>query len=135
MTSPQSGTARRVRGLAWWWGPVLLYAVAMFAVSAVSRPPAIASVRGFDKLLHLVQYAGFGALFCRAVHRGGAGRTGGRLLLTAWALGTLYGATDELHQHFVPNRVADPWDLLADSVGSLCGAALYYAGVAGTRRS
>ncbi len=113
--------------LLWWWGPVLLYAATIFAVSALSTAPQVASVRGFDKVLHFVEYAGFGALFGRAFFRGGAGLGARASLLAAWALGTLYGLTHELHQLFVPNRVADPWDLLADSAGSLCGAALHYA--------
>lgn len=128
MTGQGPSSSSKAAWLAWWWGPVLLYAAAIFAVSALSSPPAMPQVRGFDKLVHLVEYAGFGALFSRAIYQRGAGRSARSSFIAAWALGTLYGLTDELHQLFVPGRVADAWDLLADSAGSLCGAALHFAG-------
>jgi len=33
----------------------------------------------------------------------------------------IYGATDEIHQYFVPNRDSDVFDWLADVVGALVG--------------
>jgi VanZ family protein len=37
-------------------------------------------------------------------------------------IGSIYGGLDELHQHFVPNRVVDPYDWVSDTLGSLAGA-------------
>jgi VanZ family protein len=37
------------------------------------------------------------------------------------ALGALYGVTDEVHQGYVPGRMPDPWDWVADVVGLLIG--------------
>ena len=34
---------------------------------------------------------------------------------------TLYGISDEIHQHFVPTRSADIWDAAADMLGSIVG--------------
>ncbi len=42
-----------------------------------------------------------------------------------WA--TLYGALDEVHQYFVPNRYADFFDLVADAIGAICGARLVHS--------
>jgi VanZ family protein len=39
----------------------------------------------------------------------------------------LYGASDELHQMFVPGRTAAFDDLLADTIGALVGASLCWA--------
>jgi VanZ family protein len=37
----------------------------------------------------------------------------------------LWGYLDEVHQAFVPGRTADAWDLFADFLGSIAGAAIY----------
>jgi VanZ family protein len=37
-------------------------------------------------------------------------------------LSSLYGVTDELHQAFVPGRVASIGDLVADSIGAFTGS-------------
>ena len=39
-----------------------------------------------------------------------------------------YGVTDEIHQWFIPFRVMDPYDILANSVGGILGIALVHAG-------
>jgi len=36
---------------------------------------------------------------------------------------TLYGISDEIHQHFVPSRTADIADMIADVAGSIMGVA------------
>ena len=42
----------------------------------------------------------------------------------AWAFATLYAATDEFHQLFVPARAGMVTDVLVDSAGAFVGAAL-----------
>jgi VanZ family protein len=74
-----------------------------------------------DKLLHAAAYAVLGALV--------RGAFGVRLrpwvgLSLAIAVGTAYGASDEWHQSFVPNRSSDSGDLAADAVGAAAGAAV-----------
>ena len=39
----------------------------------------------------------------------------------AFALGTLYAVTDELHQMFVPGRMGRPLDVAIDALGVACG--------------
>ncbi|MCI0850005.1 MAG: VanZ family protein [Chloroflexi bacterium] len=39
----------------------------------------------------------------------------------AFAVAVLYGVTDELHQTFVPGRVASEADLVLDAMGALLG--------------
>jgi len=73
-----------------------------------------------DKLLHAVAYAVLGALVFRSL----SPRLGvARAVAVAALVATAYGATDEWHQSYVPNRTADPGDLAADAVGALAGAA------------
>jgi VanZ family protein len=41
-----------------------------------------------------------------------------RQLFIAWVLATLYSATDEFHQSFVPGRYPSAFDVLIDTVGA-----------------
>lgn len=45
----------------------------------------------------------------------------------AWAAGTFYAATDELHQSFVAGRNGSLFDVCLDSVGVLVGVAVVWA--------
>lgn len=47
--------------------------------------------------------------------------------LWSWLAGTLYAATDEWHQVFVPGRDGRIWDVLLDSAGVLTGVLLAMA--------
>jgi len=69
----------------------------------------------WDKVYHALNF-GVLALFLRLAS--------GRAWL-AVLLASLYGATDELHQAFVPGRSADPADWLADTLGALAAVLLY----------
>ena len=44
--------------------------------------------------------------------------------LLPWAIATLYAATDELHQLFVPGRACSITDVCIDSVGAAVGVAV-----------
>jgi VanZ family protein len=46
----------------------------------------------------------------------------------AFVIAVTYGLSDELHQHFVPGRSMDPFDLLTDAAGA--ATALWIAGLA-----
>ena len=102
------------------WGPPLLWAAAVFALSSQPVLIPLPSVLGWDKLQHTAAYAVGGALIARALGRGG------RFPWLAVALGSLYGASDEVHQLFVRNRSSDPVDWMADTLGVLAGVALWH---------
>jgi VanZ family protein len=101
------------------WGPPLLWATAIFVASSRPTVPQLPSVLGWDKLQHSGAYAVGGLLLARAL---GGGRRGALLALL---LGSLYGASDEIHQLFVRNRSSDPVDWLADTLGVIAGVALW----------
>jgi VanZ family protein len=96
---------------------------AIFHLSSESDPlPAVTAVV-WDKVLHLAEYGGLGLLLCRAF-------LGERLALVPAAVlailvTSLYGASDEWHQLFVPERTSDVQDWLADSLGATVGAASF----------
>ena len=45
-----------------------------------------------------------------------------RVVMTAIAISSLYGVSDEFHQRFVPGRDFDVFDMAADALGSIAGA-------------
>jgi VanZ family protein len=96
----------------------------IFALSAQPDPlPFLpAGLFTYDKLLHACEYAVLGFLSCRALLAGGLAPT--RALLVALALASLYGASDEIHQLYVPNRTCDVKDWVADTAGAALGVAL-----------
>jgi VanZ family protein len=100
-----------------WAPPLLLMAVIFF----FSAQPNLSSGLGWidhvgRKFIHASEYALLCFLWWRAL------RT--RLdpvvaLLPAWAITTLYAATDEFHQTFVAGRHGSPVDVLIDATGVL----------------
>jgi hypothetical protein len=115
-----------------YWTLTTWYASVIFHFSAMSNPVAglpvsigvtIAQVEasGFDKVLHFLEFAGFGFLLYKAMRT-----TFGRLpvfriaLIVLLAAG-LYAISDEFHQSFVPGRDACAADAVADHIGILVG--------------
>jgi VanZ family protein len=45
-----------------------------------------------------------------------------------------YGLSDEIHQQFVPSRVASIYDLLADTIGAFLGVLAYVSFTSGNSR-
>jgi VanZ family protein len=77
-----------------------------------------------DKLAHGAAYALLGILFYRA-YRTHIKNNLKLVMLLSIASSSLYGITDELHQHYVPYRNADLTDVLADVLGSILGVYAY----------
>jgi VanZ family protein len=104
----------RVVGL---WLPVVAWAGLIFALSSLHSLDS--GLGAWDEVLrslaHATEYAVLGALLVRALDRP----------LPAFALGLAYAVSDELHQHFVPGRTADPRDVAIDALGVVAGIALY----------
>ncbi len=105
----------------YWLLPAIAYAALIFWLSSLPNPLPHLSGRLNDKLLHLVEYAAFAAVATWSLSHLVALPRAAR-----WAalVGSLYGATDELHQRFVPRRSADLADWVADTLGAVLGALL-----------
>lgn len=101
--------------------PAILWATAIFVESAISNVtlPDLRFVPA-DKVGHLVLYLILCALVYRALkYQSRFPLLSKHALLCALLMACLYGASDEFHQSFVPNRDASLGDLAADSVGAL----------------
>ena len=81
---------------------------------------------GQDKLLHALVFSVLGFLVLGAMKPAGRGYTWIQFVF-AIALTGVYGVLDEVHQHFVPGRVTDIYDALADFTGAILGAGVLYA--------
>ena len=101
-----------------YWGPVILFAVFIFALSSVPRPPILGDWEINDKYKHALLFGAFAATLWRALSQ--TRFSGTALLAPLTVLFTsLYGATDEFHQLFVPGRSSDWRDWAADTVGAI----------------
>lgn len=102
------------------WAPVVLYMAMVFVLSAQpSLPPPPGRLS--DKHWHFMEYAGLSALACRALG-GGVATVGVGAAIGGWAIASVYGVSDEVHQAFVPGRSSDVLDVLADTTGAAAAA-------------
>ncbi len=90
------------------------------AVIFVASAQARVRAPGPDWGLHAAAYGGLGLLLARALAPDRSLGRGGMLLVMA--LCCAYGLSDEWHQSFVPGRMAQAKDLVADTVGGALGA-------------
>ena len=103
------------------WGPALTWAAVIFTLSSISKLPAPPDAFT-DKHAHLAAYAILAAAIVWGFTDGAPARTTWRAAVAAAVLATLYGATDEWHQSFVPGRELSAADLVADALGALLAA-------------
>lgn len=108
-----------------YWAPVVGYAALIFYLSSLPKPheqlPEFLRDLS-DKFLHLVEYGILGVLGYRAFRWASGPRAATSAVLLAIVAGSIYGATDEVHQAFVPMREAGVLDWIADTIGSVIGA-------------
>lgn len=112
----------------WRWLPVAVYAVAIFITSHSPAPPRLPGGAS-DKHGHFAAYAGLSAITLRALAHARWANVTARNAAVAAAFATVYGASDEVHQSFVPHREAGLDDLAADAAGA-AAAALAAVGIA-----
>ena len=75
-----------------------------------------------DKLCHALAFCGLSFLLAWALPSQGK-----RLTHVVWAglVALAYGCADELTQYFIPGRMCDFWDLVADGAGIIIGLSCY----------
>ena len=107
--------------------PAIFWAVLTFILSSTSNLPT--PDLGFslqDKLVHFLYYTVFGFLLAMAFRQQDKySSLKFHFILFAILVGSLYGASDELHQYFVQGRTMDFWDWVADTGGVMTGALLF----------
>jgi hypothetical protein len=108
---------RWFRGISW-----LFVFVCMGLIFWVSSRGTLPLSLPYDnKIVHVAVYWVLGFLAANAFSEG----TNKKRFWLALVLTSLYGASDELHQYFVPGHEAAVWTWLADIFGAWMGAYLY----------
>lgn len=102
--------------------PVLAYLILIFILSSISRldTPEI-GLSFTDKWIHFLEYSVLGFLLIRNFQNETNKKLQNNAFLITFLFGTFYGASDEIHQFFVPNRSCDIFDWFADTCGILLG--------------
>ena len=117
----------RLRNLLFYWLPPIAFCALIYIQSSHPSPVKLPSFFLSDKMVHFGLYALMGILFYRAYKTLPVFAFRSLpLILSSIASASLYGISDEIHQHFVPFRQADFFDVVADSLGAACGVYLYH---------
>ena len=109
--------------------PVVLYCAAIFVQSSFPSIELPETDFEFsDKLLHLIVYLILFFLFFYSLNNQNKNiKLKEHALFFSLLFTMIYGATDEIHQYFVPNRDSDFFDWLADAVGAFLGLLILLA--------
>lgn len=119
----------------WVWA-VIIYCVGIFVTTAspastggetqqliqnlfsLSADQAALVNVGIRKSVHFIAYGVLAVLIFQAI--------GKKSLFVAWLLTTVYAASDEIHQAFVPARTGSILDVLLDSFGALIALSILF---------
>jgi len=96
----------------------LVYAVLIFIISSI--PQITLPFLGFtleDKVYHFLEYAIFSFLLFLAFFKSQRDFFRRNVFLFSSLIGIIYAYSDEFHQRFVPGRLYDLYDFLADCLG------------------
>jgi VanZ family protein len=131
--SGAGGFRAGARLAAFHWFPLLVYLGAIHYVSSMPSPPPLLQFR-WDKAGHFVEFLLLAVLSSRALHRTFPALALAWVVVISGVFGFLYGTVDEYQQSFVPGRMADILDAVADAAGAFAGAGVYIAAVSSRRR-
>lgn len=105
----------RIRPIAWYWLPVVAWAILILSLSARSDLPVrtnpatgevVRTTYAVAKTAHVVEYSVLGALLLRAATAPSGGLALDPIRAAVWVVlaATALGGSDELRQSFAPNR-------------------------------
>jgi VanZ family protein len=112
------------------WFPVVFYSGIIFFISSLPAVKGPFEIKHLDKAVHILEYMPFGFLLSRAFFHARWDFSRKNLLGYVILASFLYGLSDEYHQSFVAGRESTVWDALADTIGGMIGAYIYFYGVA-----
>ena len=116
------------------WLPVIVYMGVLFWLSSLHTVPGIPNDPE-NRLAHFAAYAGLAMVTLRAFADGEWRGVTAAAAIGAVTIASLYGVSDEYHQHFVPGRTFDVFDMVADALGAIGGASVVWVCSIMRRRS
>lgn len=104
--------------------PVILIACVILTLSSIPRlnPPDL-GLEFQDKIFHVIAYLALGITLCHSASAFYSNFLSQALF--SIGIGLPFAALDELHQAFIPGRLASVFDFMADGLGILL-AILFY---------
>ena len=102
------------------WPVALAVAITWCSSRSVDGIPG--AFEGRDKLVHFALYGLMATLVARIQ---AVARTRPLGMYAAILIVSVFGVTDELHQHFTPGRSMDVWDWVADTLGAVLATFMY----------
>lgn len=130
------GRPLQARDLFVYWGPAVAWMAVIYYFSSLntwtvaSGPPAFMALR---KSAHVLEYALLALLVGHALYstwRAAGSPTSRSILTRVWWVGvaicTLYAASDEIHQSYVPRREFHLTDILIDALSATAALGMWY---------
>jgi len=105
-----------------YWILTVSYMGVIFYLSSLGGSDLPTLLGNFDKVIHMFLYLILAFLLSLSLNKSGIKRY---VFLLAFLISVFYGASDEFHQSFVPDRDVSLYDLLADTIGAFLGS--YFA--------
>ncbi|MFA4872368.1 MAG: VanZ family protein [Patescibacteria group bacterium] len=110
------------------WLFPLFWVLLIFLGSSIPGGSIPAPVSVASQVLHACEYAVLAYLIARAFSqtKKEPKHSFSAIIILAFSISVLYGATDELHQLYVPGRHPDSMDVFVDALGSGIGVFVWY---------
>lgn len=110
-----------------WWILPILWVLVIFTLSSIPHDglPRL-DIPHADKVIHFFEFFFFGAFVARAHRASVPGALPARVTVMSLLLAGTYAFFDECHQQFIPGRMVETADLIADLVGLGVGIACYF---------
>lgn len=118
--------ARKEKDILRYWVPVLFWMLLIITVSSLPGEyiPKVHIIE-VDKIVHFFEFFILGILLLRALLNSNLNINLVRIVILSIVIASGYAAIDEWHQQFIPNRMPDFFDFLADFIGLNTGVFLY----------
>ena len=106
------------------WQFIMLAIFIQSSIGKLSLPDV--GIEWFDKIVHFFIYGLLGLLTVHGLKHASHQLLQKHYLWISTLICIFFGATDEIHQFYVPGRFASVWDWIADILGILVFVLVYH---------
>jgi VanZ family protein len=101
---------------------LVLYIFFLFIAAVVQVPSQVESMKGFDKVVHFVEYLLLAIILVKFLEM--FNLEGRKLIFISLAIGISFMILSEILQSFVPGRSMSFYDIVADLLGFIIGLSI-----------